>query len=97
MVQDARVVLLADSTDSRNKDPLSSRSGRADQNGKFQLSGIIPGLYRIYAWSAPHSAGAFLDDSFMKEWIGHGITVPIKRGDQISLDLKIIDEQSTRR
>jgi protocatechuate 3,4-dioxygenase beta subunit len=89
-VHNATVTLLADPPGNYNKTSFYYRSDRTDQNGTYQLRGIVPGAYRLYAWSRVGPT-AFLDDDFMKQWRDRGRRVQIDRGGRHSLDVTVLD------
>jgi hypothetical protein len=67
------------------------REIHADQNGDFDITGIIPGEYHAYSWSADHSDGwggydnKYIDSELVAT--GHGKPVSIERGRETFVDL----------
>jgi hypothetical protein len=66
------------------------QSIRTDQNGGFELRGITPGAYGAYAWSGV-PASAFRNDEFIGRFAGKGISVMVEAGEEISLDLTLLE------
>lgn len=68
-------------------------STRTDQNGAFDLHGITPGSYQVYAWANAPAAG-FRSDEFMKPFAGKGSPVKLGLHGTLRVELKTLD--STR-
>lgn len=66
------------------------RTTLSDQNGAFQLQGIAPGSYRMFAWTELPGA-AYRNADFMKKYAGKGIAVKMDRGGRLAIDAKILD------
>jgi len=67
------------------------RETRTDQNGGFEIPGITPGEYQVYAWSdAP--ASAFRNAEFMKAFAGKGTAVVMELNGKRSVELKALGE-----
>jgi hypothetical protein len=81
---DAVVALVPDAP-LRNAGPLY-RSGASDQNGSFELRGVAPGSYRLFAWPELEGA-AYRDAPFMKQFEDGGKAVKIERPERISVDI----------
>jgi hypothetical protein len=60
-----------------------------DQEGRFTLSGITPGDYRIYAWEdiEPFS---YYDANILRQYEQQGKLVRIQEASADSVDVKII-------
>jgi protocatechuate 3,4-dioxygenase beta subunit len=77
--------------------PLSNRTdyygaykdARTDQNGDFEIRGVTPGRYQIYAWNdAP--ATAYRNAAFMKPFAGKGKRVNVDLGERINVEVTAI-------
>jgi hypothetical protein len=74
---DAVVVLVPDP-------PLRSaglryRTAISDVNGKFELRGIAPGSYHLFAWTELEGA-AYRNADFMKDFEGKGVPIKVVEG-----------------
>lgn len=83
-VSDAVVALVPDAP-LRNAGPLY-RSVISDVNGNFELRGIAPGAYHLFAWPELEGA-AYRNAEFMKEFEGRGKPVVIEKGTRLSMDV----------
>jgi len=88
-VHDAAVVLVPEA---KGRPLIAYRQGRTDQHGDFDLRGIIPGAYRIYAWSNIRP-NEFMNPEFMKQFEGRGQLLQIAERQQASMNLFPLDEQ----
>ena len=71
---------------------IAYRQGRTDQHGDFDLRNIMPGLYRIYAWSSI-PPNEFMNPAFMKQFEGRGQLLQIAEREQASMNLAPLDDQ----
>jgi hypothetical protein len=62
------------------------RTATSDVNGKYQLRGIAPGSYRLFAWTELEGA-AYRNAEFMKDYEGKGRPIRIERGSKGTADL----------
>jgi hypothetical protein len=92
VVHHAAVVLLPEAKAGRTRPLIAYRQGRTDQNGRFELRGIIPGTYRIYAW-ANLRPNEFMDSDFISKFENRGRLLQIRERDRASMDLFVLDEQ----
>jgi hypothetical protein len=60
-----------------------------DSNGRFHISGIAPGNYRVFAWKDLESR-AWFDPNFMKRFDGRGTPVQIKNNTSLQVDLRLL-------
>jgi hypothetical protein len=88
-LSDAVVALVPDAP-LREAGPLY-RSVISSPNGSFELHGIRPGDYHLFAWQELEGAG-YRNVEFMKEYDGHGTPLQIEKGGNIAVNLKILDE-----
>jgi hypothetical protein len=58
----------------------------SDPNGEFELRGIAPGNYKLFAWTELEGA-AYRNAEFMKEYDDKGKPVVIEKGTRISMDV----------
>ena len=65
---------------------LRYRSVITDPDGKFEIHGIAPGSYKLFAW--PELAGAaYRNAEFMREFEERGRPVNVEKGARYSVDL----------
>jgi hypothetical protein len=81
---DAVVALVPDAP-FRNAGPLY-RSGASDQNGSFELRGVAPGSYRLFAWPELEGA-AYRNADFIRRFEDGGKAVRIEKPERISVDI----------
>ena len=72
-----------------------SKITNADQNGAFSLKGLIPGEYRVYAFSGIEP-GAWMDPEFMKPYESKGERVSLKENARESVQVKLIETAEQR-
>lgn len=65
------------------------RTATTDQNGKYQLQGLRPGSYRVYAFEHI-DPGAYEDETWLNGFADLAQTVRLSEGGQENLDLKPI-------
>jgi hypothetical protein len=63
----------------------------SDIHGKYQLRGIAPGSYHLFAWKELDGA-AYRNAEFMKPFEGRGMPVQMEHGGHLVMDLKSLDE-----
>jgi len=68
-------------------------STNTDQNGRFELHGIVPGEYKLFSWDEVEE-GAWEDPDFLKPFEEKGEKVSIQEGDAKSIDLVTIKTAS---
>ncbi len=62
------------------------RSVITDSNGKYEIHGVAPGSYKLYAW--PELEGfAYRNPEFMKEFLNRGKAVRLEKKGRASMDL----------
>ena len=81
---DAVVVLVPDPP--YRQTSLRYRSVITDRNGRFEIHGIAPGSYKLFAWSELEGF-AYRNSEFMKEFENRGTPVEINKGSRLSADL----------
>jgi hypothetical protein len=89
-LHNALVALVPESPLKERKDYYGAyRDIRTDQNGHFEIRGVIPGSYQAYAWvDAP--ASAYRNETFLKEFAGKGTPVKADAGGRAQVDLKAL-------
>ena len=65
------------------------RSVVSDRNGQFQIQGIAPGSYHLFAWGDLQGA-AYRNADFMKKYDGEGIPLKIEKASQLTQDLVVL-------
>ena len=70
---------------------MMRKTGNTDQNGRFSISGIAPGEYRIYAWDTFVPVN-FSDAEQLKEFDEFAVTVKVKEEgrEQVALKLAVV-------
>jgi len=69
--------------------------GNTDQFGHFELRGLPPGKYKLFAWEGVEE-GIWEDEEFLKGYEDKGIMIEVKDGDAQTAELKLLQvEQST--
>jgi len=66
-----------------------SRTATTDQNGKYQILGLRPGSYRVYAFEHVE-AGAYEDEEWLKAFADQAHSLRVSENGQETLDLKSI-------
>jgi hypothetical protein len=79
------VVAIVPDEPRRGAGPLY-RSVVSDPNGRFEIHGIAPGYYKLFAWPELEGA-AFRNAQFMKDFEGRGKPTKIEKGTRVSIDL----------
>jgi hypothetical protein len=87
-IPDAVIALVPDAP-LQQAGPLY-RSVTSDLNGTFELHGIRPGTYRLFAWSSLDGAG-YRNAEFMKVYQERGTPVRIEKDEQVSIDLQVLN------
>ena len=72
------------------------KSVTTDQYGRYDLQGLVPGEYMIFAWAGV-AFGEWEDPEFLKTNGAKGVTVEIRDGDKKSADLQLIQLESKTR
>jgi hypothetical protein len=69
------------------------RSASSDQHGKFALTGIAPGSYKLFAWMEASGAGPFRNAEFLAKYEDRGREIEITQGQHASVVVKVADEE----
>jgi protocatechuate 3,4-dioxygenase beta subunit len=87
----AAVVLIPDPPRRNMKELFESVI--TDQNGKFSISGITPGEYKIFSWDSVEEADWYNADWYDPEWLKpyetKGESVHLEEGDNRSVNLTL--------
>lgn len=81
------VTLVPDPPAAERSDLYKATSCNAD--GRFRLTGVAPGAYKLYAWEAIES-GAERDPEFLRGYEGQGVPVRIAEDAAESVQLRLI-------
>jgi len=60
-----------------------------DASGRYELSGIAPGDYQVFAWEDAEK-GSWQDPSFIRDYAGKGIPVHVSEGARAPVDLPLL-------
>jgi len=86
-VHNGLVAIVPDSPLSERKDYYGAyKETRTDQNGGFEIGGITPGAYQVYAW-ADAPASIFRNADFMKAFVGKGTRVAMEINGKMKVEL----------
>jgi hypothetical protein len=84
---DARIVLVPGGY--WREEPTAYRTTRTGFDGRFEVEGIRPGAYTVYAFEdIPY--GAWLDDLFMAPWLSRGVSVSLTPSESLERTLTLI-------
>ncbi len=87
-VAGATVVLIPDSEKRRRRQEFY-RTAVSDKSGRYSISGVDPGSYRIYAWDDVET-GAWMDAEFLEPFKSKGKELQVKEGRRENLDLGVL-------
>jgi protocatechuate 3,4-dioxygenase beta subunit len=83
----ATVVLVPDGT--RRGQPRFYRQSLTDAGGRFTISSITPGDYKLFAWEEIER-GMYLDPDFLQSYEDSGKPVSVEEGSNLNLQLDLI-------
>jgi hypothetical protein len=66
------------------------RTANTDKNGRFTISSIPPGSYRLFAWSKLNGA-AYKNADFMKQYEARGVPVVIEKNGRSRIEGTVLD------
>jgi hypothetical protein len=89
LVPSAVVTVLADTPSERLYRTDMYRVTSTDTSGRFELKGLPPGDYKIFAWENVENA-AWMDPTFLDSYERRGRTLHIDEGQTSSIDLSVI-------
>jgi hypothetical protein len=82
-------VALVPTSQARRAQPLFYRSVRTDAAGAYQMTGLIPGEYRVYAFSKIDGE-PWTSAEFLRPYESKGQAVTLREGAAPSVDLQVI-------
>jgi hypothetical protein len=94
-VHDATVAILPASDAAKSQLVNLRRVDRTDQEGRFNIQGVAPGEYRLYAWSPAHYPASsiynnlYLDPQFIKTAKSAVATVTVVKGRDVTMDVSL--------
>jgi hypothetical protein len=83
----ATVVLVPDGA--RRGQPRFYRQALTDSGGRFTISSITPGDYKVFAWEEIER-GMYLDPDFLQLYEDSGKSVHVKESGNLNLQLDLI-------
>ncbi len=88
---DAAVALQAESASSADDPRYDSRfkGAKTGPDGKFHITGITPGRYRLMAWEDVDQSSARFDPQFFQQFAAKGQLVEIAESEQKSVTLQV--------
>ena len=84
----ATVILVPESPQRRQAAWLYSQAV-VDQYGRFEITGVVPGEYRAYAWEEVEST-AWMDSEFMRPLRTRGKSISVAEDSEIGIQLDVI-------
>jgi hypothetical protein len=82
-------VALVPQEEARQKQPLFYRSSKTDASGGFKLTGLIPGEYKVYAWTRVDGE-PWVSAEFLTPLESQGKSVTLREGGSQTVDLRVI-------
>lgn len=65
------------------------KKSATDQRGRFNLAGLRPGKYTLYAWEVL-DGDDYLDPDFLKQFESQGTAIKVEKGGRLTVALKAI-------
>ena len=87
-VAEATVALVPQEA-ARQKQPPFYRSSQTDSSGNFKLSGLIPGNYKVYAWTRVDGE-PWVSTEFLRPLESKGKSVTLRDGGSETVELRVI-------
>jgi len=81
----------------RPNQPFLYKKAFADLNGLFQMTGLAPGDYKLYAWEEDAEVAPDLDPDFVRPFESAGVKVRVVEGGRESVELKLLRAQDAQR
>jgi hypothetical protein len=91
-VPGARVILVP--PPARRKNTALHKTGTADTNGKFTITGVAPGEYRLYSWESIQN-NAWMSAEFMAPYENLGQSISVIQGSETTKDITLIPANVT--
>jgi hypothetical protein len=83
------IVALVPQEGARQKQPPFYRSSKTDASGNFRLTGLIPGQYKVYAWTRVDGE-PWVSPEYLKPLEGKGKSVNLREGASETVELRVI-------
>jgi hypothetical protein len=87
-------ILLRPAKQTQNPQPYKRMWTTTVEPDRFNITGIRPGDYVLYALSGPPAGGAEEDEDFMKRYEGQGVPVTVAASRSYQMSLTRIDDPS---
>jgi protocatechuate 3,4-dioxygenase beta subunit len=81
----AAMVVLAPA----DRNPWRSQLVNAEKDGRFQMTAIAPGRYKLWAFDEVDRQAAFYDPEYLQPFASRGVDIEIQALEKKSLDLKL--------
>jgi hypothetical protein len=82
------VIALVPETSARGRKELY-KTGGSDQTGRFSITSIPPGDYKVFAWDEVERA-AWLDPAFLQPYESQGVSIHVGAGSREQIQLTVI-------
>jgi hypothetical protein len=89
-VQGATVVLVPEPA--KRQQGFAYRTATLDQYGKFNLIGIPPGEYKLFAWDAVEP-GQWMDPEFLAGFESKGKALSIGQSTALTADVELLNAE----
>jgi hypothetical protein len=81
--------------ENRRQNPMLYKTSRTNATGTFNLRGVAPGIYKLFAWEdAPNNAWMNAEFLSRYEQVGHGVTVT--GGESLNTSVRLIPKNYGR-
>ena len=81
----------------RPNQPHLYKQVSADQNGRFRITSVAPGDYKLYAWAEELDMAAYLDPEFVKPLEGSGARVTVREHSREQVELTLVSTGDVQR
>ncbi|MBI3403919.1 MAG: carboxypeptidase regulatory-like domain-containing protein [Acidobacteria bacterium] len=85
----AAVTVVLVPSQKRRSNPTFYKTATSDAQGKFNMSAIPPGDYKLFAWDDVDT-GAWQDPEFIAPFEARGVSVTIGEGTALVTDVKLL-------
>ena len=72
------------------------KTASSDQYGRFEIKGVAPGNYRLFAWDRIES-GAYQDPEFLRRYELQGKPLTVGEGHKLEIQLELISTGKAQR
>jgi len=76
-----------------DKDGPSDKTANSDQNGSFDLKGLAPGEYQVFAWQ-DRGEETISDPDFRKSFDGSSLSIRVAEKSRENVDLSLITKDA---